>query len=59
MTLPVDSREQMTTLEITINLLTLVGLIVVSGYVTIRTFSTIGVVLFSWHPSLLTIGVRI
>ncbi|CAO1440387.1 unnamed protein product [Diamesa hyperborea] len=46
----------MSPLGITINLLVLIGLIVVSAYVTIRTFSTIGVVLFAWHPSLLTIG---
>ena len=48
----------MTPLGITINLLSLIGLIVVSAYVTIRTFSTIGIVLFSWHPSLMSIGVR-
>lgn len=53
-----NSRGAMTPLGITINLLVLIGLIVVSAYVTIRTFSTVGVVLFAWHPSLLTIGVR-
>ena len=59
MTVPEEiSRGRMTPLGITINLLSLIGLIVVSAYVTIRTFSTIGVVLFAWHPSLMAIGVR-
>lgn len=56
-TLEPNSRL-MTSLGIVVNLLVLIGLIVVSAYVTIRTFATIGVVLFSWHPSLMTIGVR-
>lgn len=54
-----NSRGAMTPLGITINLLVLIGLIIVSAYVTIRTFSTIGVVLFAWHPSCMAIGVRI
>ncbi|CAO1421262.1 unnamed protein product [Diamesa serratosioi] len=51
-----NTRQQMAPLGIIINLLALIGLTAVTGYVTIRTFSTIGIVLFSWHPSLLTIG---
>ena len=51
-------RKSMYSVAISFNLIALAGLISITAYIVDRTFTTHGVVLFAWHPTFMSIGVR-
>lgn len=53
------TRKSMYSIAISLNIVAMLGLVSVTAYIINRTFTTVGVVLFAWHPTLMSIGVRL
>ena len=51
-------RKSMYSIAIAFNLVAVAGLVAVTAYIVDRTFTTHGNVLFAWHPTFMSIGVR-
>lgn len=52
-------RKSIYSFTVAYNLVAVAGLIAVTAYIIDRTFTIYGNVLFAWHPTFMTIGVRI
>jgi uncharacterized integral membrane protein len=49
--------KEMTKQAKTVNIIIQLILIILTAYIVIRTVNTVGVVLFTWHPVLVSLGV--